>query len=340
MKKFLLAENGNLYKANMHCHTTVSDGCRTPEGIKEAYQKKGYSIVAYTDHNVLVTHNDLTDEKFLALNGLELDICDETKVAKCKKTCHLCFVAKDKNISESPYYRVGECLEKNENGDRWSVKLRLNKDDEYQDTPYTPEAINKIIKAVKDKGFYVTYNHPTWSKESYPEYMKYTGMDAMEMFNGSSFIEGYDEYNHRVYDDMLERGERLFCVGGDDNHTIHFDGRKCDEGIAFTVFKAEELTYEKIVEAMENGSFYSSEGPEIYDLTYDDGVVHIRCSSADSIKIGSQTRFFKAEYDEDGNGICEATFNVPSDCVYFRLTVTDKQGKHACTNAYFLRDLV
>ena len=31
MKKYLLPENGQFYKANLHCHSTVSDGHLTPE---------------------------------------------------------------------------------------------------------------------------------------------------------------------------------------------------------------------------------------------------------------------------------------------------------------------
>ena len=46
----------------MHIHTTVSDGKATPEEAKEAYKSRGYSIVAYTDHNVMVPHNELADE--------------------------------------------------------------------------------------------------------------------------------------------------------------------------------------------------------------------------------------------------------------------------------------
>ena len=37
MKKYLLPENGNFYKANLHCHTTVSDGNWTPEEVKKNY---------------------------------------------------------------------------------------------------------------------------------------------------------------------------------------------------------------------------------------------------------------------------------------------------------------
>ena len=83
MKKFLLPESGNYYKANLHSHSTVSDGARTPEELKALYKSKGYSIVAYTDHNVLITHLELTDETFLALSGTELDVnnADKTKTS-------------------------------------------------------------------------------------------------------------------------------------------------------------------------------------------------------------------------------------------------------------------
>ena len=45
MRKYLLPETGSFYKANLHCHTVLSDGNKTPEEVKEAYQKLGYSIV-------------------------------------------------------------------------------------------------------------------------------------------------------------------------------------------------------------------------------------------------------------------------------------------------------
>ena len=69
MKKFLLPESGNFYKANLHCHSTVSDGKLTPEELKQIYREQGYSAIAFTDHWFFVTHNELTDEHFVALNG-------------------------------------------------------------------------------------------------------------------------------------------------------------------------------------------------------------------------------------------------------------------------------
>ena len=44
MRKYLISEKGSFYKANLHCHTTVSDGCLTPEEVKAAYKEKGYEF--------------------------------------------------------------------------------------------------------------------------------------------------------------------------------------------------------------------------------------------------------------------------------------------------------
>ena len=59
MKDQVLLPKSGLYKADLHCHTTVSDGRLTPLEIKELYMSEGYSIVAYTDHREYVWHKEL-----------------------------------------------------------------------------------------------------------------------------------------------------------------------------------------------------------------------------------------------------------------------------------------
>ena len=39
----------NWYKGNLHLHTTISDGQRTPEESFELYRGNGYDFVARTD---------------------------------------------------------------------------------------------------------------------------------------------------------------------------------------------------------------------------------------------------------------------------------------------------
>ena len=55
MKKYLLPQGGNYYKANLHCHSTVSDGHLSPLELKNLYKSMGYSIIAYTDHRIMVS---------------------------------------------------------------------------------------------------------------------------------------------------------------------------------------------------------------------------------------------------------------------------------------------
>ena len=98
MKKHLFPENGKFYKANMHCHTVLSDGNLTAQEVKEAYLAHGYSVVAFTDHEALLDHSDLTDERFIALNGYETAIKQINGVSTLKATAmpvhHINFIKK------------------------------------------------------------------------------------------------------------------------------------------------------------------------------------------------------------------------------------------------------
>ena len=107
MRKYLLPETGNFYKANLHCHTTNSDGSFTPEEIKKFYKEKGYSVIAFTDHDGLVPHPELEDKDFLPLNGYEMEINEETDTEfRFKKTCHMCLIAVEPdNLKQVCYHR-------------------------------------------------------------------------------------------------------------------------------------------------------------------------------------------------------------------------------------------
>lgn len=339
MKKYLLPQSGNFYKANLHCHTTVSDGALTPEEVKKVYQEKGYSIVAYTDHDVLISHSVLNDEDFLALNGFEAEITEPCNDFTFAKTCHICFIALDPDNLVQPCWHRSAYLFANAP----KYKDQVQFDDSLPDyvRQFNGKDISEMMNIASEKGFFVTYNHPTWSLEDYSNYINYHGMHAFEMFNSGCIVEGYDDYNPRVYDDLLRSGKKIYCIGADDNHNAYpQDSRQWDSGLAYTVIKAPCLDYKEITNALLNGNFYSSQKPEIYNLWYEDGTVHIDCSEADRITLSTGIRFCQAVYSENNTSVTFADFKIPAYCNYFRITVTDKSGNHACTNAYFMEDLI
>ena len=337
MKKYLLPEKGNFYKANLHCHTTISDGQFTPAEVKEAYMSRGYSIVAYTDHSAFVQHHELTDENFLALGGFEVQIYDLTwSHSRTRQTAHICSIALDPETVNQPCYHK-----------HWYTPDRVRHLISYDPAKpdyiqvYSGDGVTDFITRTRAEGFFVTYNHPTWSLESYPEYSGYRNMNAMEICNYSSFAAGFYEYNPRVYDDLLRLGNRIYCIGGDDNHN---EGDMDHPGYgsfgAFTMIKADNLEYKTITNARLAGNFYASQGPEIYSLTFEDGKIHITTSPARRITMESGARYARAKYaPKDSDGITEATFEVVPDCNYVRFTVYDYEGKAANTNAYFVDEL-
>lgn len=335
MRKYLLPREGRFYKANLHCHTTNSDGKLTPEEVKELYQSMGYSVVAFTDHDVLVPHPELTDENFLALNGFEVEINEEDEERDWihRKTCHICFVGLTPENVEQPFFNPAYLFA---NAKQAAELVQYDKSQPFYVRRYDPECINEMMHIARQKGFFVTYNHPVWSQEDYSDYSRYEGMHAFEIVNYGCVVEGFEEYNTQVYTDLLRKGRRIFAVASDDNHNrFPYGDRRCDSGGGFVMIKADKLEYRTITKAMEAGAFYASEGPEIKELYEEDGEVFIRCSPADRIFMSTDCRAAQAFFAENGEPLTEARFTIPQNCSYFRFTVTDASGKHASTNAYF-----
>ena len=339
MRKYLLSNEGAFYKANLHCHTNLSDGAKSPEEIKEIYKSKGYSVVAFTDHDVFIGHSELTSDSFLALNGFEVEINEEKTVPFADiKTCHICFIACTPDNLVHPLWHRSQYLFGNAPKYSHLVKFDRNLPDYVRH--YDSKTINHMIKTGIENGFFVTYNHPTWSMENYEDYMAYIGMNAMEIFNGAACAIGYEDYNPRVYDDMLRGGKKLFCIGADDNHNKHEGtSRYSDCGVAYTMIKAPSLEYSSIMNALQQGDFYASTGPEIHELYVQDGKVYIKCSEADRVLLTCANRSSAVLYSENDTPLIEAAFVIPENCGYFRLTVVDSKGRRACTNAYFFDDI-
>ncbi len=338
MRTYLLPECGQEFKANLHCHTTCSDGRKSPEEVRAIYKAMGYSIVAYTDHDILLDRSHLCQEDFLALNGFEMEVNDAGKPWDFTKCFHVCLIAKEPNNLTQPCWHRSAYLFANAPKYRDQIRFDESKPDFIRS--YTPECFAAIAKEAQENGFFLTYNHPTWSQEDYSNYAQYFGMQAFEYFNGGCIVEGYDDICPRVYDDLLRTGHRIGAIGADDNHNTEPSlGRTCDAGVAWTMIRAEKLDYRTIMTALEDGNYYASMGPEIKELYIEDGAVHIKTSPVDRIILFMGCRRNSFAYAPKGETITEAVLPYEDDCGYFRVEVTDTHGYKAVTNAYFPDEL-
>ncbi|MBR6502439.1 MAG: hypothetical protein IKT42_03270 [Clostridia bacterium] len=332
MKKYLLPTDCNSYKANMHCHSTLSDGSMTPEELKETYKSAGYSVLAITDHEGIFDHSYLDDANFLTIPSYEREINADANCWNNVITCHLCIYPKDRSnintIAYDPEYTHPKF--------KWLHNAELKENMTYLGEPYKPyysvESINYIISEAKKYGFLVTLNHLQWSQERYGQFSQYKGYDAVEVFNSASACGGLDMDDSLYYDSLLHLGNKIRCVCADDNHEPHH----CFGG--WIVIKAPALNHENIMRAFEKGEYYSSTGPEINELYVEDGKVHIGTSNVKYIRMLTGNRLSKLAKATDQNGITEAVFELRGVQDYFRIEIMDNNGNKAYTNAYFEGD--
>lgn len=315
-------QGGTYYKANLHCHTIYSDGHLSPEEVKKAYQEQGYSVIAYTDHRTYQWHRELTDEHFLALAAMEVDINEHYKVSgdfSKVKTYHI-------NLYDSQPETFQE-----------KKSMGLLPERRYSDTDY----INEYIDEMKTYGFFACYNHPYWSLQNYDDYKNLRGFWGMEIYNYGCEHDGLYGYNPQSYDEMLRLGNRLYCVATDDNHNSYpFDHPFCDSFGGFTMIHAKELSYKEITESLLTGKFYSSMGPEIRELYVEDGTLFVKTSPVKKIYVMTEGRNCYHEAAAQNDTITEASFKLSGLEGYIRIDCQDSRGLHANTNAYEMNGTV
>ena len=328
------------YKTNLHAHTTVSDGKLTPQELRDAYKAKGYSILAITDHSVMVQHQELNQEDFLLLTGVEIDMEETDNPVNIRdRKLHMCLISKDPMRQWVPFHDPRPI----------PVSIPYMAACESADLPrrYNAEDINIAIAECNRQGMLVTYNHPCWSLESYPDYAPLEGLWGMEYRNSGCIAEGYDEDNGRVYQDFCMQGKHLMPVCADDIHSVNLRATGYPVlGESWNMIGAEKLEYGAVIEAMEKGDLYASCGPEITSLTLEGDTLSITCSEAVRIQLLSHTRYAFLIHDEE-NGLTQASFDIAkwrkrfgdNKNAFLRLIVTDKRGRYAVTRAYFADEL-
>ena len=331
MKRILIDKEATFYKANLHTHTTMSDGKLTPEQVKEEYKKRGYSIVAFTDHEHIIDQSHLNDESFLAITGCEVAIKEFAEQSTLKnhqmRVTHLNFYARDPHNTLTPCYNsVYDHFIKPEH------KHLVNFTEEFE-REYSPEGVNEIIQTANEAGFLVSYNHPSWSLENATDYLNYDGLFAVEIYNHGCYRGlGFDD--ERVLDDFWRAGKPILCTAADDAHGVLPDDERCDAFGGWVWIAARSLDYKDVIKALENGDFYASAGPVIKSLMIEDDTVCIEFSDAEVANIitsGRRTAFVRAKA---GESINEARFPLKESDGFFRVTVTDKKGKKAYTQFY------
>ena len=342
MRKYLFKKIDKPFKACLHVHTTVSDGNYTPEEIKKLYMDKGFSIVAYTDHEIMVPQTHLTDKDFLALTAVEFSVNEnyEGKNFDYPKTYHLNFYSPETDREYIPIFSE-RFVWREESRKLITDEMRKADYERYYDV----ERINDMIAKANAEGFLSTYNHPVWSLQTKDDYIGLKGLWGVEVYNHGGYVGGYLE-TAVPCDELLRQGVPVVPCCTDDSHFID----QCFGG--WVMINAKSLTYEDVFEAMKNKDVYSSTGPDIDEIYIEDNHLYVKTSPVKSIFLTAERRFARFLNAHDGESLSEAKFEIGSylentkkygseeDKSYLRVTIVDENGKIAYSRAYFVNEIL
>jgi hypothetical protein len=223
-------------------------------------------------------------------------------------------------------------------GDRYHfVAINLR-----EPVPYDDRHPNEVIQAVRDQGGLAVVCHPYWCGHTLRDIAPLEGYFAVEVYNDTCqrIGKGYSEAH---WDDMLDTVGPVCGIASDDAH-----------GVAEDVFhgwlmvKAGELSLPAVLTALQEGSFYSTQGPEIRDLEVQVAdipsgnhpprrapVVTVECSPAQSIVFKGQRSRGARHVAAPGESLTRAEYPVLSSEKYVRVEITDHEGKRAWSNPVY-----
>ena len=302
-------KKNKMLKGGLHCHTTRSDGLGTPEEVEALHKENGYDFLAITDHRRYNYRDFAPELDLLIIPGMEFDN-GKIPLEYGRRCFH--------TVCIGPSKEDGNGFVQFEESDKLEPAVAMTQE-EYQ--PYLDD-----IHAKKNLTIYC---HPEWSSTPARYFDKMQGNFAMEIWNTGGMDDCDMDGDAAYWDELLGMGKKIFGVATDDGHGMH---QHCKGWVMVNA----EKNINSILKALENGEFYSSCGPEIYDFYVEDGKVFVDCSEVDRVRVHSDGHATLVKRS-DGNGMTHAEISLGKiPYSYVRVSVVDKDGKKAWTNPIFL----
>ena len=166
-------------RANLHTHTTASDGKVSLQERVNEYDVQGYDILAVTDHHAITGLDGLRDpEALLVLSGAELHPGNP--------------------FGGATYHFI--CL-----GIREQIDAKR---------AAHPQ---EVIDAVNAQGGLVFLAHPYWCRHTMNDLAPLRNYAGVEVYNYNCHCEGRAD-STQIWDEMLTRGPALPAIACDDCH--------------------------------------------------------------------------------------------------------------------------
>lgn len=312
------ALEGRFYKGNFHTHSSRSDGTREPEDVIEQYRSRGYDFLSLTDHFLPASYFGKDGGHFITVTDTSALATDD-------------FLTIPGAEIHAPALSTG---------DQWHfVAVGLPIDF----APLDPsEREIDLVRRAHETGAYVAFAHPAWYAQTIEESLPLLPyIHGIEIWNtGCTVISREDGWHFA--DQMYALGHRLTAYAADDAHFKDPRGEFADAFGGWVHVKSASLDSDAILQALKDGHFYSSTGPEILDIALDDEALRVQTSPVQTYLVSGAGARFARLY---GEPLTEAVFPLrkPDGTLfpwasknYVRFTATAEDGTRAWSNPIWL----
>lgn len=290
---------GRFYKGNLHTHSTRSDGKLEPQEVIAAYRARGYDFIALTDHFIVPFDFPITDTRAWRTDDFTTLLGAELHTPETE-------------------------------GGEWWHLLAVGLPLDFAPTAPSETGAALAARAVA-AGAFLAIAHPAWYTLTLADALTIASAHAVEVYNENCAASNDRGESWYLTELLLAQGRRLNALAVDD---AHFAPDLPDAFGGWVHVRAEQLTPEALLAALKAGHYYSSQGPEIYDIRIERGDAIITCSPCGAVMLTGTTSRTALQRGVD---ITECTLSLGEfGRSYARLTVIDAAGKRAWSNPFWL----
>ena len=301
-----------VFKANLHCHSTHSDGKLLPQEIADLYFAEGYQILCIADHDAY-GDQDGDGAHDWNLDGQVMSLARPR--GEGSKPHFPCNEDAGREAYLRDYTRTAAEQSRPWVGDNWKIDregklLMLPGFEDHFTGPHIVvngfpihtagsdvarfRGTTDYRAVTQEAGGVVYLPHPNeWEDEpefflDHPERRRFDGIEVVNGYlmrhGGQESPAGKRGFARRLWDGILSAGVSCWGFGNDDMHT---DGRDGGGGpfSAWSQVWADALSREDVLQALRSGCFYATTGVSVSSLTLEDGKI---CVATEN---GSRVRF-------------------------------------------------
>lgn len=235
------------YKAQMHCHTTNSDGGYSPQDLAQKYFDAGYEVIMITDHNYMTHEAEVNVPGMLVIQSEEITFSRHmnafflNNVILPEADDYSCEMAINDVIEQDALIMLNHYCEGLFTEDSWAVSA-----DEILSWPLLP--------------------------------------NMLEIWNtGTETIQTHDDKS--IWDAILTAGSVIWGSATDDFHPSVSEALEFNKG--WNMIWLDSLCAINVYESLLNGNFYASTGVEISNYEVIDygthKIINIESNNADKI---------------------------------------------------------